>query len=152
MAMLMAVGAIVGAIGKLKAGEDAAQEGELQAIQLRANANASAASAQRQAQDVQRRTDMVKSRALAVAASSGAGADDPNVLNTIAGIEAEGHYQAMSRLYNGETQRQSLNNQADATVREGNAKRTAYDLSAVSSVLSTGSSLYTKYAGATDNG
>lgn len=152
MAALMAVGAIVGAIGKLKAGEDAAQEGELQAIQLRANANASAASAQRQAQDVLRRTDLVKSRVTALAAASGAGATDPTVINDLSSIEEEGHYQAMSRLYNGQVQQQSLNNQADTAIREGNAKRTAYDLSAVSSVLSTGSSLYTKYAGATDNG
>lgn len=152
MAALAAVGAIVGAIGKLKSGEDAAQQGELQAIQLRANANASQASAQRQAVDVQRRTDLVSSRVTALAAASGGSATDPSVVTDIENIQGEGHYQAMSRLYNGEVQGQSLDNQADTTIREGNAKRTASYYSAASSVLSTGSNLYTKYGAGATNG
>lgn len=83
-----------------------------EAAQLEQNANNAAAVGQRNAQAQDLQTQLVASRALAVAAASGAGASDPTVINTIARINQEGSYRSMMDLYAGEERERAMNYQA----------------------------------------
>ena len=84
-------------------------------------------------------------RALAVAAASGGGADDPTVVNAIAGIDGEGEYRALTRLYEGDQEALSKEAQADANRRGAKATKKAALFKAAGSILSAGSGLADKY-------
>jgi hypothetical protein len=138
-------GAVIQAKGQKEAGDAAKADAYNQAAQLDDEANASKADAQRQAIDERRMAARASSRALAVSAASGAGALDPSVATITSNIEGEGEYRALSRLYNGDAEASNLQQQAAATRNMGNAKKTASRYAATSTILSSGSDLYSKY-------
>jgi len=78
----------------------------------------------------------MESRAIAVAAASGAGVDDPTIVNLIGDLNAEGEYRVMSRLYVGEDEAEGLRQQSYAATREGEAALNAGYVGAVKSVMS----------------
>jgi hypothetical protein len=132
---LKAGGTIIGAKGE-------ARQLRAQADQLDIKAGQERASAQRDAMEQQRQARLVSSRALAVAAASGAGADDPTVVNIMANIAGEGEYRALTSLYSGETDARAL--EAEATARRQEAKNTkkAAKFSAIGSIIGGASDAY----------
>lgn len=147
MPYIAAGSAVVGAAGAIKAGNDARDQAELAAQQMKEEADATQAAAQRQMIEDRRTANRLQSRALAVAAASGAGASDPTVALDIGRIQSEGEYRALSRLYSGDAEAQNLKRRAKATQAEGAAQQSASRWKAASTILSTGAGLYDRYYG-----
>ena len=114
-----AYGDVMGAVSHFQFGQQARAAAEYQAAQLRANAGQAQAASQRQAEDVGRQTQLVTSRALAVAGASGAGASDPGVVSLMANYAAEGAYKKAVALYGGDERARAMNAMADAKEYEG---------------------------------
>jgi len=159
VAALMVAGTVMDVVGGLGEGDAAERQGERQkayadylARQMRVDAKQEVAASQRTAEEERRQADIVASRALAVAAASGGGASDPGVMRIISDIEAEGAYRSSIALYAGTEAARKLEEQAIATEMGGDialeggreAKR-ASRIGAVSSIISGGSSLYSKF-------
>lgn len=143
---LSVAGPLLSAGGSIIGANSQANELRLQANQLDEQAGTDRASSQRRAIEERRQARLAQSRALAVAAASG-GADDPSVVNAIAGIEGEGEYRALSALYEGETEARSKEAQAAANRRGAKDVKTAGALKAATSIIGMGSSLYDRYGG-----
>jgi hypothetical protein len=136
--------------GAVAGGIEARQAAGFQADQLRINAGQAQASAQRSAIDIDRQTQMVVSRALAVAAASGGGASDPTVVNMIAQDAAEGAYRKAVALYQGDDAARGMKMQADAKEHEGAQSLVTGGLSGASNLLtgmSRQASLYQRFGG-----
>jgi hypothetical protein len=142
---LLAASTAVGAAYAIKSGQDQKLAAENEAAQMDAQAKAEQASGQRAYLTQQRQTQMVSSRAQALAASSGAGVSDPTVANIISGIQGEGEYQALSSLYQGDVTAKGLQYGANVRRSEGDAAAKAGYLRAASTVLSGVGSMYYKY-------
>ena len=82
------------------AGKNAQTEQNIEAAQLDASANADRAASQRDAADQLHKANLMKSRAMAVAAASGGSTLDPSVINIISGFDSEGQLAANTTLYN----------------------------------------------------
>lgn len=148
MAQLAAVaGKFISAAGTIAAGNAANDAARFEAGQLQRNAGQVRASSQRAAIEERRNADLVASRALAVAASSGAGASDVTVENILGDIEKEGEYRALTALYEGEQQATGMETAAKVRKWEGKMAKRASRLQAVGTLLEAGSSMYGKYGG-----
>jgi hypothetical protein len=112
--------------------------------------------AQREAEAQRKNTRILASRALAVAAASGAGASDPTVTNIIGDIVGEGAYRAALAMYAGEEDakmhefsaealRATGEFSAAARTAEGQSIAKAGDISAFSTLLSGGASFFSNY-------
>lgn len=125
--------------------------------QLDQNAGQARAAAQLDAAEAERQGRLAQSRALAVAAGSGAGASDPTVLNIISRNAAEIAYRRSAALYQGEARALGMEHQADATIKHGDidsgkakAEATAYGLAAGSNLMTSlakNSSMYERFGG-----
>ncbi len=102
-----------------------AQALEHQAKQAEQAAGQERAASQRASSEQRRQARLVESRALAVAAGSGAGAGDPTVENILGEIGAEGEFRALSELFIGEERARGLETQAGVNVFEAAEQRTA---------------------------
>jgi hypothetical protein len=143
--VLAVAGTALSAGGTIIGTQAEGRELNLQAGQLDAAAGRERASSQRSAMEERRQARLANSRALALAAASGGGADDPSVVNAMAGIEGEGEYRALTSLYNGEEA--ALGMEADAAARRRGAKsvKAAGLIKAGGTILNAGASLYGKY-------
>jgi hypothetical protein len=123
---------------------------------LEMRANESQAVGQRKAQEKRRQARIMQSRATAVAASSGAGAVDPSVLDAIGGIAGEGELAAANELYEGNDAASFQRYQAGVTratgVNNGNQLRYqgkinqyAGKMAATGTIIGGASSLYSMY-------
>lgn len=121
---LDAFGQASGGVSHVMFGIQARQAAQFEAAQMRQNANTAQAAAQRTGAEIDRQTQFVTSRALAVAAGSGGGASDPTVVNLIARDAGEGAYQKQLALYAGTDRARLDNEQADAKTFEG---KTTFD-------------------------
>lgn len=141
-----------------EAGEEQQQYANFQATQLRAKANDTQASAQRQAIDQRKQAQLAISRATALAAASGGGAADPTVTNILGNLAGEGEYNALSTLYEGDTEAQGYRDQADETEQSGifdagaanqraSALSSAGTMTAIGSVAQGAGSFFSKYGG-----
>lgn len=94
--------------------------------------------------------ERMESRALAVAAASGGGIDDPTMVNLIGDLNAEGEYRVLSTLYVGQDEAEGLRAQAEARSREGEAALNTGYVNAAKTVMSlwTGGKGFTKGASA----
>lgn len=142
---LTAIGGAAQAGGTILSANSQANEYRLQAGQLDTQAGAERATSQRRAMEERRQARLVGSRAQALAAASGGGADDPSVVNAIAGIEGEGEYRALTALYEGNDAAAGLEAEAVARRRAAKDVKTAGLIKAGGTILSAGSSLYDRY-------
>lgn len=142
---LTVAGTALSAGGSIIGANDEAREMRREAAQLETQAGLERASSHRAAMEEKRQSRLAASRARAVAAASGAGVDDPTVVNLIAGIEGEGEYRALSALYEGD--QKALGMEAEAAARRRGAKSTkrAGLIKGASTILSGGASLYDRY-------
>lgn len=97
---------------------------EHQAEQARQNAGQERASSQRAASEQRRQERLLSSRALALAAASGAGTGG-SVENILGDIGAEGEFRALNELFIGESAARNLEQQADLKIFEGEQERRA---------------------------
>jgi hypothetical protein len=86
----------------------------------------------------ERKKELMHSRAVAVAAASGAGVDDPGVVKILGDLNAEGEYRIMSRLWTGQNEAEGLTFRAKAAQRESDD---AYKAGMIN-VLSSSASAY----------
>lgn len=92
---------------------------DFEAKQLEQNAGQQQAAGQAAAIEQKRQSDLVMSRALAVAAASGAGASSPTVTNLLARSAGEGEYRSMLAMYQGDEAARKSRAQATAQRYEG---------------------------------
>lgn len=121
---------------------DAARQNAAQDLQ---SAGEVRASSQRAAAVELKKSQYIQSRAQAIAASSGAGAQDPTVVNTIGDIAGEGEYRALTSIYEGDSRANAYINDANAGIARGKDQSTASLLQGASSIAGQGASLYEKY-------
>lgn len=95
----------------------------------------------REIAEEQRKKEFMYSRALAVAAASGAGVDDPGMVALFGDLNAEGEYRVLSKLWSGQNEAEAMNFRAEAARREGDAAFEAGLINGVTSALSSYSSL-----------
>lgn len=138
-AALQAGGTIVGANSQ-------ATELNSQADQLDTMAGQDRASGQRAAAEQLRQSRLLQSTGQARAAATG-GASDPTVVNILANLEGEGKYRALTALYDSEETARSKEMQGIDKRKEAGNVKTAGLLGAVGSLLSSGSSLYSRFGG-----
>ena len=106
---LAVAGTAFSVYGQYQAGRLARLRGQLEqqahdynAAQMEVNAGQAIAASQRDSLETKRLADITQSRAIAVAAASGAGTSDPTVINLMARNAGEGAYHASVALYQGE--------------------------------------------------
>lgn len=145
--------------GMREAGRTARIRGEMQAAarqfdawEADRRAGEAIAISQRQSLEEQRQATLVASRALAVAAASGAGVSDPTMVRVIANARGEGAVRAATALYEGQARARQLRteavlgrvsaSEADLTGRETEA---AYSIRSAGAVARESLSLYSKY-------
>lgn len=142
---LGATGTVISAVGDIKTGKSAQAAADIEAARIEEIAGETRATAQRTAQEVERQGKLQQSRALAVAASSGAGASDPGFVGQMSQLAAETNYRKMVAMYEGESEAEQLELQAAETRKAGKQAKEAAYIGAASNVLSSGSSLLGKY-------
>ena len=134
--------AAVSAISTIAQGNQAKAGADFQARQMREMANREEAISQREAIERRREAAYESSRARAVAAASGAGADDVTVNQLIAGVETQGEYNALSALYEGRMKARDLRTDASVAKIEGRAAR---NQSRISAITDFGKTMYGMY-------
>lgn len=132
-------------------GRAAAANANLVAAQQDRAANQAQVEAQQEAANERKRAKLVRSRALAVAGASGAGVSDPTVTNILTDIDTEGEVNALNALYSGDYSARAIRSGADATRREGRARKSAGYVAAGTTALnwagsSQGQSFFEKYS------
>jgi hypothetical protein len=128
------------------------QAANYQAAQLRANAGGDIAAAQHQAFDVDQKTNMLRSSAVANAAASGVDAGAGSAVTNQSAIAQRGQYQSLMDIWNGQDRATGLLNQAQGLQYTGymdalageEAKRAA-TLSTFSSIAGGGASMLRMY-------
>lgn len=144
-----------------RAAKDSKKAGKFEGAQYRQQAGQERAGSQRQAIEERRAARIAQSRAVAVAAASGAGASDPTVMNIVGNLAADGEYNALSALFSGEEAARGLENAASGAEYEGrssaagyrtraNAYRSAARNTAIGTALDGMSTFYDKYSGDDD--
>lgn len=121
---------------------------EFEAKQLEVAAGQAVAASQRDAIEVQRQTDLVESRARAVAASSGGSLSDPGVVNQIARFSNMGAYQKAVAYYQGRDKERSLLMEAAAKRYEGILAEEIGDIQGSASDKAGNAALLGGFAGA----
>ena len=140
-----AAGTALNAYGKYRAGESAKDRKKFEAKQMEKKAHQALSVSQRKAQELDRQGRLQQSRALAIAASSGGGASDPTVMNLMAELSGETDYRKTVALYEGREEAASLRLGAEVAREEGDLAKNAGQIAALGTVLSGGTSLYSKY-------
>lgn len=125
---------------------------QFEAEQLEQQAGQVIAASQRDSQDERRKTNLLASRALALAAASGGGASDPTIVRIISGLKGEGSLRSATALYRGEEQARRIRMGASAKSYEGlvaeeagNNQGAAYETLATAALFEGASSIASKY-------
>lgn len=133
-------------------GERAQAMSQFEAWEAERRAGIAISISQRQAMEEERQGRFVASRALAVAAASGAGVSDPTMVRVIANARGEGAVRAATDLYEGEARSRQLRTEAamgrlsgSEAAAEGAAKEEAMALASLGTTAKEGLSLYSKY-------
>lgn len=137
-------GTVLSATQQIGSGIAARRAGEYEAQQADVAAGQQIAASHRTAADVERRSKLLQSRALAVAAASGGGTGG-TVLDIISGIAGEGAYRSELALYEGQDAARSLRARGDAARYQGRASQRAGYLGAFGTLLKGGTTLFEKY-------
>lgn len=145
MLPLAIAGSLVSAGGTIMGAKSEAKGLRREAAQLEANAGQERASSQRAAMEERRQGRLASSRALALAAASGGGADDPTVVNAIADLDGDAEYRARVALYEGDVAGDDLERQAKARRQEAKTVKRASLFKAAGTILGAGSTLADRY-------
>lgn len=138
-------GSLLAAYGQNQAGKSAMQAGQYTSDSADVAAGQARAAAQRKAIDQQRQTQLLLSKQNAAAAASGGGASDPSVARAEDAVANQGEYNVLTELYNGDEQARQLKDQGAAALYQGSETQRAARVSAASSLVKGGTSLFSKY-------
>lgn len=141
-------GTMLSAFGENNAGKGSERLAKYQAKQLEQNAKQSVAEGTVAAQDEQRKSALIASRAIAVAAASGAGALDPTVVKILQGISAEGTLASATQMYNANEQARGQLDQAKGARYSGKQAAKAGRTKMLNTLLTGASSIATTWGGA----
>lgn len=150
--ILGALGAAVSAVGSIAGGNAANKQAKQQSRILEQQAMEEKAAAYREAQRKRKEASVLESRQVAAAAVSGGGVNDPGVLDIIGDTAAEGEVQAQELKYAGDVRANDLSNQAASVRYTGKQEKTAGLIKGVSTIATTGASLYNKLNPPEDTG
>lgn len=153
------IGSIFSLIGNMMNSGSASRAGgrqqaaaNFEAAQFDQNAIQAQASAQREAEIERRRTALLISRGIAVAAAGGGATTDPTVSRLLEDIAGEGEYRSGVAIYQGEEKARVLRMNADArraegagAAEQGESRASAYRMAGIGSLATGAASLYTKY-------
>jgi hypothetical protein len=143
MALPLAIASTVFTVmGQQQEGAAAQASAKFEARQRDQAAGQERASSQREAAEHRRRSGLALST---LQARAGGGGLDTGVLDLASDIAGEGEYRALTSIYEGEEQARGLEMGADAARMRGRTARDAAGVKSVSTMLSSGSSLYEKY-------
>lgn len=117
--------------GQMQAGQSAANQGKLLALQRERDANSAEVESQQVAARERRKARYLRSRALAVAGKSGAGVSDPTITDILADIDVEGEMSALNALASGKETATALRTGAKVARAEGRATQSAYRANAL---------------------
>jgi len=143
----MAAGTVLSSVGKHNEGVTAQNQANYEASQMDVNAGQQRAMAQRQAIEDRRAATLANSKLQAAAAAGGGSASDAGTVDLSQDIYAQGEYNALTSLYNGEEKARDLEGGASLKRYQGKEARKAGDIAALSSVLSGVGSMGLKYGG-----
>jgi hypothetical protein len=130
--------AAFGASTSMDQGRAAAANAGILAVQDERDAGIEQVSAQHRAANERRRARILRSRALAVAGASGAGASDPQITKILTDIETEGEMSALNSLWAGDQEARALRLRAHAQRVSGQALRAAGGASAARGLFQAG--------------
>ena len=94
-------GTIISAGSTYASGKFARREGDFRAKQMREQANADKATAVQEAKFERRKSDLLQSRAKALAASSGTDVSSADIQNVMSELDERGEYNALGALFKG---------------------------------------------------
>jgi hypothetical protein len=148
-----------GRIARIR-GEQARVSAEFDAFEAERRGGAAIAISERQALEEERQGRLLASRALAVAAASGAGVSDPTMVRVIANAHGEAAYRASVALYEGEAKDRQLRTEAAMgrlsgweAQAEGAARQEGAVLGMLGTAAKAGATLYDRYGrGGPDRG
>lgn len=144
-AVIGAVGTVVQAAGTIAAGRAERAAGEYQAKQLDRKAMEELAASQREAYEYRQNKELALSRQQAVAATSGLGATDPQVLELAGETASRGRYQESLAVYVGKERKAGLEAQAKGARLLGRAAELGTRYSAAGTILGGIGSFFDKY-------
>jgi hypothetical protein len=151
-----AVTAIVGADESVNAGRAAAANARVAAHYDDVDANNTQIAAQQIASQDRKQARYLRSKALARAGASGAGAHDAQVTDILSGIDKEGEMNALNALWSGDMEARALKAHARATRTNGQAAQAAYQQQGITAFAKgamdfarsdPGQSFFEKYGG-----
>lgn len=136
--------------GESDTGSGNARALRYRAKQLDINAGQEIAQSTVLAQEEQRKSALIASRAIAVAAASGGGTLDPTVVKILQGIDAEGEQATQTQLYNGQESARGLRDQATADRLEAKLNKSAGRKRALGTIMSGATRIATTWGSSTD--
>lgn len=140
-------GTLFSAISSLVGGDEQYKASLAERTQYYNQGNQAAAISEREAQNVYRTGALVQSRQQAVSAASGAGATDPTVLNIQGETARNTTYGALTKVWEGQTQRDALRYQGDVAVYGGKQALMAGGYDAISTLLGGAKTMFDRYGG-----
>jgi hypothetical protein len=137
--------------GTIAQGNSQRSAADYQAAQLNQQAGQTRATAQRQAIDDRRKATLVMEQGQARAAASGAGATDPTVTALEDNVAGQGEYNALAHIYSGEERARGAETEATTKQFEGEQAFKSSQIKAGTTLLSSGSTLASKYGDTEEN-
>ena len=137
---------VLATVAPLYAGQQEQKSAYDEAQQLLQRARLRRAEATRAYTEELRQGRLTKSRAIALAAASGGGVDDPTVQNVISNLDTDARYRALMALYSGAGDALGLENAARKRMSEGRASARAGLLGAAKNALTGYVGFKSKYA------
>lgn len=151
MAMMMAAAAIgstaLQMIAAHNAGEAQKSQANIEANQMSQNANNAEGAAEQKMIEQNKQTAYTESNLQAAAAGGGGSATDPTVVTDMKTIAGEGRFRAMTDMYEGDAQAQSMRYGAAVTRAGGDNAADAGNIGALSKGLSGAAAAYTQFGG-----
>jgi len=145
-----AAGGMASAVGSYAEGQQARKAAKFEAQQLEAQGTAAYAKGTREAALERRKAAILTSNTRAAQAGSGA-AFDEGAVETLGDIGAEGEYNALSALFEGESQQAGLKAQAAARRWEGKQQQSTAMRKTLSTIISGASKGFKAYQGYRDD-
>lgn len=138
------IGTGLSAAGSIYEGRQASASADFEAKQMRLKAQEEFAAGAQASTEKRREGELAAGRARALAAASGGGTDNANVINIETGIQNKAEYSALLDLYTGKVRRSALRSEAQATKIAGKSALTGSYLKAGATVFSGISDAFAK--------
>ena len=134
--LLTVVGTGLSMVSRIQQGKYEQAAAELEARNAEAQGKEELAASQRTAQDKRREAKLAESRAIAIAAGSGAGVTNPTVIDILEETAGRGEYIAQTELYGGKSRKAGYYDKAAAARFRGKQAKTGSIFDAIATGVS----------------